>query len=231
MLCLGITLTRRRPSISFKQLGTGKLCVICQDISHENSFGRQQRTGKSDVHQQLIACLSPNSSWVREDSPGRGDGVFVLVSHSHHKTSRWCVETRVLSTMSTRWAASRATPSVWCKSQRVRTRRASLVSSGQDTICPETICTLHKACFCLTPHHKTSRPPPTRAPSTMSISPVIEYVAPASAVTYTEISPMIEYVAPAPAVTHAALSPAIEYVAPTPVVTYTGLQCRTSDSD
>ena len=33
------------------------------------------------------------------------------------------------------------------------------------------------------------------------------------------ISPVIEYVAPAPAVTLVALSPAIEYVAPTPVVT------------
>ena len=55
----------------------------------------------------------------------------------------------------------------------------------------------------------------------MSISPVIEYVAPASAVFYTELSPVIEYVAPAPADTLAARSPAIECVGPTPVVTYT----------
>ena len=53
----------------------------------------------------------------------------------------------------------------------------------------------------------------------MAISPVIEHVAPASAVTYTELSPVTEYVAPASAVTHAARHPAIEYVAPTPVVT------------
>ena len=54
----------------------------------------------------------------------------------------------------------------------------------------------------------------------MSISPVIEYVAPASAVTYTELSPGTEYVAPAPADTLAARPPAIEYVVPAPVVTY-----------
>ena len=56
----------------------------------------------------------------------------------------------------------------------------------------------------------------------MSTSPVrvIEYVAPASAVTYTELSPVTEYVAPTPADTLAARSPAIEYVVPTPVVTY-----------
>ena len=34
--------------------------------------------------------------------------------------------------------------------------------SGQDMF--------HDACFCLTPHHKTNRPPPTRVPSTMSLS-------------------------------------------------------------
>ena len=38
-------------------------------------------------------------------------------------------------------------------------------------------------------------------------------------VTNTAPSSVIEYVAPALAVTHAALSPAIEYVAPTPAVT------------
>ena len=56
----------------------------------------------------------------------------------------------------------------------------------------------------------------------MSTSPVrvIEYVAPASAVTHTELSPVSEYVAPAPADTLAARSPAIEYVVPAPVVTH-----------
>ena len=57
----------------------------------------------------------------------------------------------------------------------------------------------------------------------MSTSPVIEYVAPASAVTYTELSPVTEYVAPAPANTLAARSPAIEHVAPASTVTYTAL--------
>ena len=54
----------------------------------------------------------------------------------------------------------------------------------------------------------------------MSTSPVrvIEYVAPASAVTYTEFSPVTEYVALTPADTLAARSPAIEHVVPTPVV-------------
>ena len=49
-------------------------------------------TGKSDVYQQPIASLSPE--WVKEDTPGRGDSVFVLVSHFHHKTSRQSVETK-----------------------------------------------------------------------------------------------------------------------------------------
>ena len=57
-------------------------------------------------------------------------------------------------------------------------------------------------------------------PMSTSPVPLIEYVAPASAVTYTELSPVTEYVAPAPADTLAARSPAIEHVVPTPVVTY-----------
>ena len=54
----------------------------------------------------------------------------------------------------------------------------------------------------------------------MSTSPVIEFVAPASAVTYTELSTVTKYVAPAPADSLAARAPAIGYVAPTPVVFY-----------
>ena len=60
-------------------------------------------------------------------------------------------------------------------------------------------------------------------PMSTSPVPVIEYVAPASAVTYTELSPVTEYVAPAPASTLAARSPAIEHVAPASAVTYTAL--------
>ena len=56
--------------------------------------GKQLKTGKSDVYQQPIAGLSPESSWVREDLSSRGSNVFVSVSHSHHKTSRLCVETK-----------------------------------------------------------------------------------------------------------------------------------------
>ena len=60
-------------------------------------------------------------------------------------------------------------------------------------------------------------------PMSTSPVPVIEYVAPASAVTYTELSPVTEYVAPAPANTLAARYPAIEHVAPASAVTYTEL--------
>ena len=52
----------------------------------------------------------------------------------------------------------------------------------------------------------------------MSTSPVIEYVAPVSAITYTELSSVIEYMAPAPVVTYAAASSEIDYVAPASVV-------------
>ena len=58
------------------------------------SQGEQLRTGKSDVYQQPIASLSPESSRVKEDPPGRGGNMFVSVSHSRHKTSLLCVETK-----------------------------------------------------------------------------------------------------------------------------------------
>ena len=84
-------------------------------------------------------------------------------------------------------------------------------------ICQYTICSRHDL-------FKTHITMLVYVSHTMSISPVIEYVAPASAVTNTELSlslsPVTLYVAPAPADTHSALSPAIEYVAPTLVVTY-----------
>ena len=57
--------------------------------------GEQLRTGKSDVYQQPIASLSPESSWVKEDPPPRSrDNVFVSVSHSYDKTSRLSVQTK-----------------------------------------------------------------------------------------------------------------------------------------
>ena len=52
----------------------------------------------------------------------------------------------------------------------------------------------------------------------MSTSPVIEYVAPVSAITCTAPSSVIEYVVPAPVVTYEAASSEIEYVAPASVV-------------
>merc|ERR1711945_74981 len=55
-------------------------------------------------------------------------------------------------------------------------------------------------------------------------APVVEYVAPAPAVTYAPVAPapVVEYVAPAPAVTYApvAAAPVVEYVAPAPTVAY-----------
>ena len=52
----------------------------------------------------------------------------------------------------------------------------------------------------------------------MSTSPVIEYVAPVSAITYAAPSSVIEYVVPALVVTYAAASSEIDYVAPASVV-------------
>ena len=72
-----------------------------------------------------------------------------------------------------------------------------------------------------TPYHKTSRQPPTRSCSWVSSSMSTSDEGTFHYVTFTAPSSVIEYVAPAPAVTHVALSPAIEYVAPTPVVTHT----------
>ena len=91
--------------------------------------------------------------------------------------------------------------------------RASLVSSVQDTICSRhDLFKTRSVKTHLTMLVSVSHP--------MSTSPVIEYVAPASAVTYTELSPVTEYLAFAPADTLAARSPAIEYVVPTPVVVF-----------
>ena len=111
----------------FKQLGTGKHCVICLDKTRLVEFPPRvgTRTGKSDVYQQPIAGLSPESSWVKEDVPGRGDTVFVLVSHSHHKTSRLCVETKRCWTLAedfiSEWEQrkiSRAGGGASCKSRK-----------------------------------------------------------------------------------------------------------------
>ena len=79
--CLGITVTRRRPSTSSSSSGRASLVSSVKTyLTNLPSQGRQLRTGKRDVYQQPVACLSPKSSWVKEDPSGRGDNVFVLVS-------------------------------------------------------------------------------------------------------------------------------------------------------
>ena len=93
--------------------------------------------------------------------------------------------------------------------------------SGQDTICQDTF---HDACFCLTLHHKTSRQPPTRVPSTLSLTQRLLLPLPMQRSlqrsntwlqhlplpTYDEPATVIEYVAPAPVVLHAAPAPVIQ---------------------
>ena len=81
-----------------------------------------------------------------------------------------------------------------------------LVSVSQDTICSRH--DLFKTHFTML----------VSVTHPMSTSPVIEYVAPASAVTLAARPPAIEYVVPTPVVTYAATSSVIEYVASTPVV-------------
>ena len=74
-------------------------------------------------------------------------------------------------------------------------------------ICQDTICSRHD----LFKTHFTMLVSVTHPMSTSPV-PVIEYVAPASPVTYTEPSPATEYVALAPADTLAARSPATWYL-------------------
>ena len=60
----------------------------------------------------------------------------------------------------------------------------------------------------------------TIATQTVDSPSVVEYVAPAPAVTYAAPAPVVGYVSSAPAVTFAAPAPVIGYVAPAPSVTY-----------
>ena len=86
------------------------------------------------------------------------------------------------------------------KTRSVKTHFTMIVSVSQDTICSRH--NLFKTNF--TMFFSVSHP--------MSTSPVplIEYVAPASAVTYTELSPVTEYVASTPVIFHAAPATLIE---------------------
>ena len=92
------------------------------------------------------------------------------------------------------------------KTRSVKTHFTMLVSVSQDTI---------RSRHNLFKTHFTMLVPVTHP---MSTSPVIEYVAPVSAITYTAPSSVIEYVVPAPVVTYAAASSEIDYVAPASVV-------------
>ena len=87
-------------------------------------------------------------------------------------------------------------------------------------ICQDTICSRHDLFKTRSVTTHFTMLVSVSHPMSTSPVPVIEYVAPASAVTYTALSPVTEYLAPAPADTLAARSPPIEYVVPTPVVTY-----------
>merc|ERR1712107_467740 len=70
------------------------------------------------------------------------------------------------------------------------------------------------------PHHPCSSLHPSWKLLQLHNPPVVEYVAPAPAVTYAQPAPVLEYVAPAPAVTYAQPAPVVEYVAPAPAVAY-----------
>ena len=72
----------------------------------------------------------------------------------------------------------------------------------------------------VTAQHHSAQRCCTIATQTVDSPSVIEYVAPAPAVTYAAPAPVDGYVAPSPAVTYAAPAPVIGYVAPAPSVTY-----------
>ena len=69
-------------------------------------------------------------------------------------------------------------------------------------------------------------PPAAACAATATLSPVIEYVAPAPTVFHATTAPVIKYVAPALADTYPAPAPGIEYVAPAPAVhLYSAFSC------
>ena len=125
--------------------------------------------------------------------------LFTLPSQDQPPEHKWTLPSS-MTTTSPSWMSMR------CRSLRMRTRKASLVSFCQDTICSRHDLfktrsvqdTFHDACFCLTRHdlsktHFTMLVSVSHPMSTSPV-PVIEYVAPASAVTHRELSPVTEYV-------------------------------------
>ena len=72
----------------------------------------------------------------------------------------------------------------------------------------------------VTAQHHSAQRCCTIATQTVDSPSVIEYVAPAPAVTYAAPAPVFGYVAPAPSVTYAAPASVFEYVAPAPVLEY-----------
>ena len=130
--------------------------------------------------------------------------LFTLPSQDQPPEHKWTLPSSMTTT-------SPSCLSMRCRSLRMRTRKASLVSFCQDTICSRHDLSRHIS-RCLFLSHKT-RSVKTHFMMLVSVShpmstspvPVIEYVAPASAVTYTELSPVIEYVASAPVVFYAVI--------------------------
>ena len=72
----------------------------------------------------------------------------------------------------------------------------------------------------VTAQHHSAQRCCTIATQTVDSTSVIEYVAPAPAVTYAAPAPVDGYVAPAPAVTYAAPAPVIDFAAPAHSVTF-----------
>ena len=74
-----------------KQFGTGKPCVICQDKTRLVEFPLRAGVGARCVRQKVQEPRLPGcangSNWP---PPSRGCNAFVLVPHSHDKTSRLC---------------------------------------------------------------------------------------------------------------------------------------------
>ena len=115
--------------------------------------------------------------------------LFTLPSQDQPLEHKWTL----LSSMTT---TSPNCLSMRCRSLRMRAKKASLASICQDTICSRHDLSRHIS-RCLFLSHKTRsvkthftmRVSVTHSMSTSPV-PVIEFVAPASAVTYTELSPV-----------------------------------------
>ena len=127
-----ISADRRQLQLLRRRWLHGKPCVTCQHTS-----SRPPLCGASCETEEQRRCVPTDQlSHNRRTTPAP-----VLTSHCNSHIVASCVfvllvpntitrrRRRVPSTMSKRWTASRATPRGRCQSQRMRTWRASLVSS------------------------------------------------------------------------------------------------------